>query len=92
MVVDSGHIVAWSDGMKMKFGPLGGVGRSPSSSVRASSVSSWAPEQSSYRHDPAPRRNAGSPTVEEPEARSSTLTGFIRPLGKDARTLRRASQ
>lgn len=28
MVVDSGHIVAWSDGMKMKFGPLGGVGRS----------------------------------------------------------------
>lgn len=28
MVVDTGHIVAWTDGMKMKFGPLGGVGRS----------------------------------------------------------------
>lgn len=28
MIVDSGHIVAWSDAMKMKFGPLGGVAKS----------------------------------------------------------------
>lgn len=28
MIVDSGHIVAWSDKMNMKFGPLGGVAKS----------------------------------------------------------------
>lgn len=28
MVVDSGHMVAWSDGMSMKFGPLGGAAKS----------------------------------------------------------------
>lgn len=28
MIVDSGHIVAWSDKMSMKFGPLGGIAKS----------------------------------------------------------------
>lgn len=28
MIVDSGHMVAWSDGMDMKFGPLGGMAKS----------------------------------------------------------------
>lgn len=28
LIVDTGHLVAWSDGMHMKFGPLGGLPRS----------------------------------------------------------------